>query len=235
MLCSAVTRKGRKCKLEALASGLCSVHDPALRCNHPLPKNRVCKIPTGGGWCEYHQSGDRGKSYKVHIRRQAQKRDGEFYCRTCARSLPHEEFWDSKKRKYGLTCARCLSSRRVKARIRKGKRVHYTAYIKSTAWAEKRIDYWRNGKYRDGCYMCGKARFPGMELHHRTYARLGRESLDDLVPLCPEHHELVTRAWNIVKDTGISTLWEVTTGICEAFRKREDLPLHEREYEEVAV
>lgn len=164
---------------------------------------------------------------------QARRRDGQNtgksqYCRTCAREKDHAQFWDSKKRRYGKTCSSCLSSRRIKAKIRKGKKVHYPSYLRSTAWQEKRREYWRNGRY-SACYMCDRPRFPGMQLHHRTYARLGYELLDDLVPLCPEHHEIVTRAWRSVKDSGVATLWEVTTGICEAFRRREGLPPHPQE------
>jgi hypothetical protein len=36
------------------------------------------------------------------------------------------------------------------------------------------------------CVVC---RDKNVDLHHRTYARLGEEHLDDLVPLCRTHHD----------------------------------------------
>ncbi len=49
--------------------------------------------------------------------------------------------------------------------------------------------------------MCGTK--TNLHLHHRTYKRLGRERLNDLVPLCKAHHEQAhqrvragARLWN---------------------------------------
>lgn len=150
-------------------------------------------------------------------------RDEKQYCRMCATLKPHSEFWDPKKRAYAKTCSRCLSSRRIKKRIRKGKKVYYPAYMQSTAWREKKSEYRKHGQYQE-CYLCGRPWFRGIELHHRTYERLGREELSDLVPVCPEHHVLITRAWKIVKGMGLVSLEEVTDGICESFRKKHGLP-----------
>ena len=38
--------------------------------------------------------------------------------------------------------------------------------------------------------LCGH---PWYQLHHRTYSRLGRENLLDLLPLCRDCHELTHR------------------------------------------
>lgn len=43
-----------------------------------------------------------------------------------------------------------------------------------------------------GCRVCGSLK--DLEIHHRTYARFGKEQLDDVTTLCSRCHELFTRA-----------------------------------------
>lgn len=61
----------------------------------------------------------------------------------------------------------------------------YREYMNSPEWAETRNRY-RASNRLQSCLVC---RAPNVDLHHRTYKRLGRERLHDLVPLCREHHE----------------------------------------------
>jgi hypothetical protein len=72
----------------------------------------------------------------------------------------------------------------------------YREYLEGPEWAETRTRYRSSGKLQS-CLVC---RAPNVDLHHRTYRRLGQERLDDLVALCREHHELVHEAegslWN---------------------------------------
>ncbi len=63
-------------------------------------------------------------------------------------------------------------------------RQRYEEYIASPAWGEKRRRYFAS-KLPQGCVVCGADR---VQLHHRTYRRLGREKLQDLVPLCQPCH-----------------------------------------------
>ena len=62
--------------------------------------------------------------------------------------------------------------------------VDYNEYMRSVQWKKKRhqvLIYWGNK-----CGMCYK---PGrLEVHHRTYERLGAELITDLIPLCEECH-----------------------------------------------
>ena len=62
--------------------------------------------------------------------------------------------------------------------------------MQSRAWRAKRKKYWAS-KYPKNCYVCGKARHPGMHLHHTTYIRLGKERLSDLVPVCEPCHKYI--------------------------------------------
>ncbi len=60
----------------------------------------------------------------------------------------------------------------------------YREYLRSERWYETRTKYWKSALPQK-CVVCYD---PNVELHHRTYQRLGRERLTDLLPLCSEHH-----------------------------------------------
>jgi 5-methylcytosine-specific restriction endonuclease McrA len=66
----------------------------------------------------------------------------------------------------------------------------YRTYIQSPKWRATRQRYFDSGMPQE-CYVCGTPRRPGMHLHHRTYKNLGAERLMDLVPVCPDCHELI--------------------------------------------
>ena len=64
--------------------------------------------------------------------------------------------------------------------------IEYDTYMKSAKWKKTRK---RSLIFYDNrcaiCYRHGR-----LEVHHRTYKRLGAEILSDLVPLCPGCHEI---------------------------------------------
>lgn len=66
----------------------------------------------------------------------------------------------------------------------KAAKARYAAYLKSPHWKSVKARYWAS-KRPKCCIVCGD---PNFELHHRTYQRVGRERLDDLMPLCRTHH-----------------------------------------------
>jgi len=78
----------------------------------------------------------------------------------------------------------------------------YNDYIKSSAWRAKKRKY-RASKLPQNCLVCNSKK---VDLHHRTYKRLGNEWLNDLVPLCREHHQ---EAHSFHKKTGMG-LWGAT-------------------------
>lgn len=59
----------------------------------------------------------------------------------------------------------------------------YAAYLKSPAWRDLKARY--RASDRPQICMCGEVK---VDLHHTTYERVGREELDDLVPLCRDCH-----------------------------------------------
>ena len=138
-------------------------------------------------------------------------------CPWCRRSLPVKRFYDPKNHKEMKVCYACLSKRR--SSTKKKPYVNYKGYVRSAKWFKKRADYASSGRSMD-CYICGaKAGTYKLEMHHRTYERLGSEHLDDLVPLCAKPcHAKVSAAWKKEKKKPKGkrrTLWEVT----ESFKK----------------
>lgn len=63
----------------------------------------------------------------------------------------------------------------------------YAVYLASNAWRGIRLRYIEERPWI--CHVCGKTE--NLHLHHRTYERVGREELDDLMPLCDPCHGLV--------------------------------------------
>jgi len=63
---------------------------------------------------------------------------------------------------------------------------NYGVYIASARWKLTREAALRRDKRR--CVRCGKP--DKLQVHHKTYARLGDEPLDDLVTLCKPCHDL---------------------------------------------
>lgn len=64
----------------------------------------------------------------------------------------------------------------------------YRRYLKSKSWQELRQQVLNRAGGR--CENCGYQPWkPGtLQVHHRTYERVGHESMDDLIVLCPKCH-----------------------------------------------
>lgn len=70
-----------------------------------------------------------------------------------------------------------------------GNREQYATYLRSPEWDAKRRGRMALAQYR--CEVCNSGEH--LQVHHRTYARRGRELLEDLIVLCEPCHELFTR------------------------------------------
>jgi 5-methylcytosine-specific restriction endonuclease McrA len=76
---------------------------------------------------------------------------------------------------------------------RRSRRASYDAYLASRAWSDKRKQWYAawlsSAGIEPSCLVCGRSwTLKSGHLHHTTYARLGDESLTDLVPLCRRDH-----------------------------------------------
>jgi hypothetical protein len=63
----------------------------------------------------------------------------------------------------------------------------YDDYLRGEHWAAFKCAY-RESCRPLKCRVCGSLK---IEFHHINYDRLGNETLDDVVPLCGLHHEMV--------------------------------------------
>lgn len=91
----------------------------------------------------------------------------------------------------------------VRKRIKKR---DYYAYIRSEAWQEKRRLFYRKSKRVGRCAACLATDKP-LDLHHKTYKRLGIERLGDLELLCRDCHKLVHERHKQAPEKGI---WRAT-------------------------
>lgn len=66
--------------------------------------------------------------------------------------------------------------------------MNYHAYIRSDAWRRKTRRVHQRSGYR--CERCG-VRGRRLEVHHKTYKRLGRERMGDLIDLRNQCHDYV--------------------------------------------
>jgi 5-methylcytosine-specific restriction endonuclease McrA len=64
--------------------------------------------------------------------------------------------------------------------------VNYHLYLMSDAWRARREYMIRRAEHK--CQVCNRG--GKLQLHHRTYARLGHEREADLVVLCAPCHDL---------------------------------------------
>ena len=87
------------------------------------------------------------------------------------------------------------------------KSVDYHSYLKSVDWKRKKME-WVNSGRPTMCWACEEpmpADRSGFNFHHRTYANLGNENLDDLVLLCADDHRDLENTFKTnIKATGVS-------------------------------
>lgn len=81
----------------------------------------------------------------------------------------------------------------------------YRDYLASGHWRSVKARYYR--KCVRQCYGCGAT--DRLDLHHRTYARLGREKVGDLICVCRTCHETI----HALASCGASTISAAAHGI----------------------
>lgn len=86
---------------------------------------------------------------------------------------------------YEYACVRYTPKRGNKKMAGESHWERYYEYIRSVAWAEKRLEAFERAKYK--CQLCG-ARKTFFEVHHNTYENLGNEPPEDLIVLCVNCH-----------------------------------------------
>lgn len=91
------------------------------------------------------------------------------------------------------TCAQEAAATRQAERDEEARRLNelrampYRDYLQTPEWKRKAADHRKRGGYR--CQVCNSNQ-DRLNIHHRTYERLGREQVSDLVCLCENCHHL---------------------------------------------
>lgn len=67
-----------------------------------------------------------------------------------------------------------------------GASVRYDRYIRSERWRAKRVSFIAARGKR--CERCKRGRRASLQVHHKTYERLGHERLEDVEVLCQRCH-----------------------------------------------
>lgn len=108
--------------------------------------------------------------------REAQRQHSEAYARFAVAT---------KSRQAAREAAKQSKNRRNRPRVF----TSYTEYLRSPQWQKKRRRAFK--KYGKACSVCGAT--TQLQVHHRHYKTLYRESVDDLAILCAgchaNHHE----------------------------------------------
>ena len=61
----------------------------------------------------------------------------------------------------------------------------YKEYLKTNHWKILKQQFFDSPYSYGRCYFC---KITKVQLHHKSYARLGNENLEDLVEVCRKHH-----------------------------------------------
>lgn len=96
-------------------------------------------------------------------------------------------------------------------------KLEYEKYLKTTIYEETKNRFNKSKYNKNKCYICGKTNV-SLELHHKTYERIGKERLTDLVQLCHLCHEQIHI---VLKQcyTNRFTLWNVAFKCRKLFKK----------------
>lgn len=107
--------------------------------------------------------------------------------------------------------------------LRKKRKLHthgltrweYKNYLRGKHWKTFRKRMKREKKYE--CYICGTKH--KLQLHHRSYSKLGEESKNQMLWVCQFHHSLIHKTlWENKDDTTI-TLWNIAGKIKKQYKE----------------
>lgn len=90
----------------------------------------------------------------------------------------------------------------------------YSEYLRSDHWLETKRRFRASKLYKHKCSACGNDQSP-MFIHHKTYKRIGRERLNDLIEVCGSCHSAIHKHEN---HSG-RHLWQATNKVIRKTRK----------------
>lgn len=102
-----------------------------------------------------------------------------------------------------------MPARRRWIKPKQAPKVAYQRYIHSKKWERRREAYF--DAFERACHICGAT--TKVQLHHKTYERMGAELDSDLVPLCSMHHRelhkfhdqrrAVNKGWTLLQSSDL--------------------------------
>ncbi len=95
----------------------------------------------------------------------------------------------------------------------------YVAYINSPEWRAVRQRYFQSRLYKGRCAGCG-ATGVTLDVHHRTYRRLGHEWLGDLIAVCRRCHDTIHNMQRAETEKKVSVR-SATSQIIRAHRNKD--------------
>jgi hypothetical protein len=106
---------------------------------------------------------------------------------------------------------------------RAARRREYAAYLASPQWQARRRQWLRNQQHRGVdpvCVVCGKPWTLDDDLHHASYANLGHERDEDLIPMDRDCHEALHRILDTSRAWRAMPRPAATAGIITILRTR---------------
>lgn len=79
----------------------------------------------------------------------------------------------------------------------------YRDYLRSEHWQSVRARFYASKLYTGGCHCCFATNKP-LEIHHKSYKRLGCERLNDLIAVCRDCHQ---QTHALVGETTRRNIW----------------------------
>ena len=95
--------------------------------------------------------------------------------------------------------------------------ITYLEYLQTEHWKDLKQRVLAS-KFPYRCYICGV--HSGLELHHKTYKRMGKEYLRDMIWLCREHHEITHEYEQEKRGTKNGQLYRAARSIRTQFKRK---------------
>jgi hypothetical protein len=92
----------------------------------------------------------------------------------------------------------------------------YYEYLKTEHWKNLRSRFGKRYGFR--CYICDSSE--DLNLHHKTYKRIGNESLQDMIWLCEYHHHL-SHNFLFFNKSSKTNLWTVAKKVKKQYLKKQ--------------
>ena len=93
--------------------------------------------------------------------------------------------------------------------------ITYNQYLQTRHWKDTRKRFYKSKLCKHKCSSCGSTY--KLNLHHKTYKRIGKERLSDLCLLCEECHKKVH---NLSRNRKKLNLWKATKDLIHIMRNR---------------